>query len=138
MPLLDQEFDPDTLPALRAALSAHALEAGLAEELAGDLVLAVHELAANAIAHGAGYGHLRLWHLPGALSCEITDGRPAPAQCRFRPARRFPRVRRAAPRRSACGRFRRHPGRLAGHGGPRPLAGAAAGRPAGPVVGPPR
>jgi anti-sigma regulatory factor (Ser/Thr protein kinase) len=75
--LLDQEFDPDTLHVLRAALRAHARQAGLAEELAGDLVLAVHELAANAIAHGAGYGHLRLWHLPGALSCEITDDGPA-------------------------------------------------------------
>ena len=75
--LLDQEFDPDTLHVLRAALRAHARQAGLAEELAGDLVLAVHELAANAIAHGAGDGHLRLWHLPGALSCEITDDGPA-------------------------------------------------------------
>ena len=77
MLLLDREFDPDTLHALRAALWAHALQAGLAEELVGDLVLAVHELAANAIAHGAGYGHLRLWHLPGALSCEIMDDSPA-------------------------------------------------------------
>ena len=51
----------------------------MAEELAGDVVLALHELAANAIAHGAGYGHLRLWRLPGALSCEITDDGP-PAQ----------------------------------------------------------
>jgi len=58
-------------------LWAHALQAGLAEEPVGDLVLAVHELAANAIAHGAGYGHLRLWHLPGALSCEIMDDGPA-------------------------------------------------------------
>ena len=75
--LLDQEFDPDTLHALRAALWAHARQAGLAEDLVGDLVLAVHELAANAIAHGAGYGHLRLWHQPGTLSCEITDDGPA-------------------------------------------------------------
>ena len=99
--LLDQGFDPDTLHVLRAALWAHALQAGLAEELAGDVVLAVHELAANAIAHGAGYGHLRLWHLPGALSCEITDDGPPVRPVRFRPDRRFPRVRRAAPRRSA-------------------------------------
>ena len=74
--LLDQEFDPDTLHVLRAALWAHGRQAGLAEELVGDLVLAVHELAANAIAHGAGYGHLRLWHQPGTLSCEITDDGP--------------------------------------------------------------
>jgi anti-sigma regulatory factor (Ser/Thr protein kinase) len=68
---------PDSLHALRAALQAHARQAGLAEELAGDLVLAVHELAANAIGHGAGHGRLRLWQAPGALCCEITDGGPA-------------------------------------------------------------
>ena len=76
-PLLDQEFDSGTLYRLRAAVHAHASQAGLSEDRVGEVVLAVHELAANAIAHGAGYGHLRLWHLPGALSCEITDDGPA-------------------------------------------------------------
>jgi two-component sensor histidine kinase len=76
--LLDQEFDSGTLYALRAAVQAHAGQAGLSEDRAGEVVLAVHELAANAIAHGAGHGRLRMWDLAGTLSCEIVDsGRAA-------------------------------------------------------------
>jgi anti-sigma regulatory factor (Ser/Thr protein kinase) len=76
-PLMDQEFDPGTLYALRAAVQAHAGRAGLSEDRAGEVVLAVHELAANAIAHGAGHGRLRVWDLSGALICEVVDGGPA-------------------------------------------------------------
>ena len=72
-PVLDQEFDSGTLYRLRAAVQAHADQAGLSEDRATEVVLAVHELAANAIAHGAGRGRLRLWDLTGSLSCEITD-----------------------------------------------------------------
>ena len=72
-PVLDQEFDSGNLYALRAAVQAHAGRAGLSEDRASEVVLAVHELAANAIAHGAGRGRLRLWDLTGSLSCEITD-----------------------------------------------------------------
>src|SRR6516165_759001 len=75
-PLLDQEFDSGTLYALRAAVQAHAGQAGLSEDRVGEVVLAVHELAANAIAHGAGHGHLRMWDLAGALSCEVVDDGP--------------------------------------------------------------
>jgi hypothetical protein len=74
--ILDQRFDSDTLHALRGAVRDHAVQIGLPEDLAGDLVLAVHELAANAVAHGAGHGRLGLWHLPGALTCEIVDDGP--------------------------------------------------------------
>ena len=72
-PVLDQEFDSGNLYALRAAVQAHAGQAGLSEDRASEVVLAVHELAANAIAHGAGRGRLRMWDLAGALSCEIAD-----------------------------------------------------------------
>jgi anti-sigma regulatory factor (Ser/Thr protein kinase) len=72
-PILDQQFDSDTLYTLRAAVQAHSLQAGLTEDLTGDVVLTAHELAANAVAHGAGRGRLRLWHLPDALACEIID-----------------------------------------------------------------
>ena len=65
-PVLDQEFDSGNLYALRAAVQAHVDQAGLSEDRASDVVLAVHELAANAIAHGAGHGRLRLWDLAGA------------------------------------------------------------------------
>jgi hypothetical protein len=71
--ILDRPFDAGTLHTLRAAVQAHALQAGLTEDLTGDLVLAAHELAANAVAHGAGNGRLRLWHLPDALTCEVID-----------------------------------------------------------------
>jgi len=75
-PLLDQEFDSGTLYRLRAAVHAHAGQAGLSEDRVGEVVLAVHELAANAVAHGAGHGRLRIWILDGALGCEVTDAGP--------------------------------------------------------------
>ena len=77
--LLDQEFDSGTLYALRAAVQAHAGQAGLSEDRVGEVVLAIHELAANAIAHGAGHGRLRIWERAGGLSCEIVDAGPVGA-----------------------------------------------------------
>jgi anti-sigma regulatory factor (Ser/Thr protein kinase) len=77
--LLDQEFDSGTLYALRAAVQAHAGRVGLSEDRVGEMVLAVHELAANAIAHGAGHGRLQMWARAGSLSCEIVDAGPAGA-----------------------------------------------------------
>jgi anti-anti-sigma factor len=78
-PVLDQLFDADSLYALRAAVAAHGLQAGLADGQVGDLVLAVHELAANAVRHGADHGRLRIWNTGGVLRCEVTDDGPAPA-----------------------------------------------------------
>src|ERR1700722_1120414 len=72
-PILDQAFDADSLYALRAAVAAHITEAALAPGRADDLVIAVHELAANAVRHGAGHGRLRIWRSDQALRCEITD-----------------------------------------------------------------
>ena len=72
-PALDQAFDADSLYALRAAVAAHGSQAGLSEGRTRDLVLAVHELAANAVRHGAGQGRLRLWAAPDAVRCEVTD-----------------------------------------------------------------
>ena len=77
--LLDPEFDSGTLYALRAAVQAHVGQAGLPEDRVGEVVLAIHELAANAIAHGAGHGRLRMWERAGALSCEIVDAGPVGA-----------------------------------------------------------
>ena len=78
-PILDQAFDASSLYALRAAAAAHATQAGLAPGRADDLVIAVHELAANAVRHGAGHGRLRIWRSDQALRCEITDdGLPDP------------------------------------------------------------
>jgi anti-sigma regulatory factor (Ser/Thr protein kinase) len=75
-PELDQEFDPGTLHALRAKVLVQACRAGLSESRAADVVLAVHELAANAIRHGAGAGRLRVWNLVRELCCQVDDGDP--------------------------------------------------------------
>ena len=72
-PALDQAFDSDSLYSLRAAVAAHGSRAGLSDGRTRDLVLAVHELAANAVRHGAGQGRLRLWAADDAVRCEVTD-----------------------------------------------------------------
>lgn len=72
-PVLDQAFDADSLYALRAAVAAHASQARMPEGRIGDLVLAVHELAANAVWHGAGRGRLRFWKTADAVVCEVSD-----------------------------------------------------------------
>jgi anti-sigma regulatory factor (Ser/Thr protein kinase) len=74
--VLDLAFDSGTLGALRAGVKAHACEAGLPEARAEDVVLAVHELAANAVCHGAGAGRLQIWQLDGSLHCQVEDGEP--------------------------------------------------------------
>jgi len=77
-PALDQTFDSGTLYALRAAVQAHAIQAGLPESRGDDLVIAVHELAANAVRHGGGAGRLRMWERDRALYCQVDDsGSPA-------------------------------------------------------------
>ena len=77
---LEQAFDGDSLYALRAAVAAHGSQSGLSEGRTRDLVLAVHELAANAVRHGAGQGRLRLWAAHDEVRCEITDeGAPGEA-----------------------------------------------------------
>jgi anti-sigma regulatory factor (Ser/Thr protein kinase) len=80
-PILDLGFDPGTLPTARAQVQACASHAGFPEDQAEDVVLAVHELAANAVCHGHGAGRLRVWSLAGALYCQVDDGHsPASGQ----------------------------------------------------------
>ena len=42
-----------------------------------DVMLAVHELAANAVKHGGGTGHLRMSVTNGELICQVSDPGPA-------------------------------------------------------------
>jgi anti-sigma regulatory factor (Ser/Thr protein kinase) len=73
-PVLDVTFDAGTLRALRAKVRVSVLRAGLPEGRAKDVVLAVHELAANSVRHGGGTGRLRVWKLAGSLHCQVDDG----------------------------------------------------------------
>ena len=71
--VLDQRFDANSLSALRTAAQACAAQAGMPAERATDVVIALHELAANAVRHGAGSGRLRIWDQVGALYCRVDD-----------------------------------------------------------------
>jgi anti-sigma regulatory factor (Ser/Thr protein kinase) len=77
--VLEQDFDFGSLYALRAAVSAHAAAAGLTGNRLYDVVTTAHELAANAVRHGAGHGRLRLRLADGALYCEVSDDGREPA-----------------------------------------------------------
>jgi anti-sigma regulatory factor (Ser/Thr protein kinase) len=74
--VLEQVFDAGSLYALRSAVAAHASEAGLPPARIDDLVIAVHELAANAVRHGAGHGQVRLWADGQAVNCQVSDRGP--------------------------------------------------------------
>jgi anti-sigma regulatory factor (Ser/Thr protein kinase) len=74
---LEQAFDSGSLYVLRAAVAAHAAAAGLSRSRVYNVVAAAHELAANAILHGAGRGRLRLWADGAFLYCQVSDDGPA-------------------------------------------------------------
>ena len=73
--MLDQEFGETTLRVLRETVLAHATAAGMPGR-ALDVMLAVHELAANAVKHGGGTGHLRMSVTNGELICQVSDPGP--------------------------------------------------------------
>src|SRR4051812_21276944 len=77
--LLSQPFDAGSLAQLRRAVNASGAESGLADLELSRFVLAVHEIATNAVRHGGGRGELRLWRHDQRLYCEIVDhGRGIP------------------------------------------------------------
>jgi anti-sigma regulatory factor (Ser/Thr protein kinase) len=47
------------------------------EDRAIDVMLAVHELAANAVRHGPGHGQLRIHVTASTLRCEVSDCGPS-------------------------------------------------------------
>ena len=74
--LLDLGFSGGLLYAMRQSVAAHAAAAGMSTARTGDMTIAVHELAANAVRHGAGLGRVRIWNTGEALRCEVTDDGP--------------------------------------------------------------
>lgn len=74
LPVLDLEFDSGSLHIARERMRACVSHAGFPESRTKDVVLAAHELAANAVCHGVGAGRLRVWNLAGTLYCQVDDG----------------------------------------------------------------
>jgi anti-sigma regulatory factor (Ser/Thr protein kinase) len=72
-PSLEQAFDGGTLYQLRSAVAAHASASGLSPSRVYDVVTCAHELAANAVRHGAGHGRLRLDCDGVTLYCQVSD-----------------------------------------------------------------
>jgi anti-sigma regulatory factor (Ser/Thr protein kinase) len=75
--VLVREFDADALAGLRAVVLGYATACGMPEDRAFDVMLALHELAANSVRHGPGHGRLRLQVSASALHCEVSDPGPS-------------------------------------------------------------
>ncbi len=63
---------PD-LPRVRQFAEDEARDAGMPEEAIGDFVIAVNEVATNAVTHGADRATLRTWTVNGDLVVEVHD-----------------------------------------------------------------
>jgi anti-sigma regulatory factor (Ser/Thr protein kinase) len=63
---------PD-LPEVRQFAEDGARDAGMPDEAVGDFVIAVNEVATNAVTHGAGQAVLRTWVVNGDLIVEVHD-----------------------------------------------------------------
>jgi anti-sigma regulatory factor (Ser/Thr protein kinase) len=65
-------FGGDPAP-VRDFIEEHAVALGLPTHRYDDFLLAVNEIATNAIRHGGGGGEVRLWRFGTRLVCEISD-----------------------------------------------------------------
>ncbi|MBA8954279.1 anti-sigma factor RsbA family regulatory protein [Actinomadura namibiensis] len=81
------DFDHRDLAEVRRSVAATARSAGLPDDRVFPVVLAVAELAANAVVHVDGPGRLEVWSSPGELVYQIrsTGTAPMPPACGFLP-----------------------------------------------------
>ena len=66
-------FDGTMLAVVRDVVRTEAAAARLDTSTTDDLVLAVHEVAANSVQHGGGSGSVLVWHGAGSLVVEVQD-----------------------------------------------------------------
>ncbi|GGY08064.1 hypothetical protein GCM10010358_71450 [Streptomyces minutiscleroticus] len=78
--VLKTPFAASDLGELRRQVARHAGAAGLRPARLAEFVLAVNEIATNAIVHGGGRGHLELDRTGTGLRCTIVDQGPGPAR----------------------------------------------------------
>jgi anti-sigma regulatory factor (Ser/Thr protein kinase) len=72
-PSVELSFGPDGLSAVRRATGSFGRTAGLERTRADDLVLALDEIATNALVHGRSPATLRIWHEDGEVIVEVSD-----------------------------------------------------------------
>ena len=77
-----------SLPRLRRELTALCVSLPIAPQRAEGLVVAVNELAANVLEHGAGKGSVSVWRGPDRWVCDVFEehGGPADPLAGYRPA----------------------------------------------------
>ncbi|POX37865.1 ATP-binding protein [Streptomyces sp. Ru73] len=74
--LLQRRFTARLLPQVRLLVEECAAREGLAEPRRGEFVLAVDEVAGNAVEHAGGSGRLVLRRVQDELECLVTDSGP--------------------------------------------------------------
>ncbi|MFF1692950.1 ATP-binding protein [Streptomyces sp. NPDC058257] len=74
--LLELPFTMADLARLRFLVTRRAEDTGLCDPRLSDFVLAVHEVASNAVVHGGGKGRFQLAYTGHGLRCVITDSGP--------------------------------------------------------------
>ena len=74
--LLERRFTARLLPQLRLLVEECAAREGLGEPRRGEFVLAVDEIAGNAVEHAGGSGRLVLRRVGEELECRISDAGP--------------------------------------------------------------
>jgi anti-sigma regulatory factor (Ser/Thr protein kinase) len=72
-PEAELAFDAHGLAAVRAMVVGAGSAVGLAGGRLADFVLAVNEVASNAVEHGPGHGRLRVWTTGGEIVAEVAD-----------------------------------------------------------------
>jgi anti-sigma regulatory factor (Ser/Thr protein kinase) len=73
VPVRRLRFRLPDLPEVRQFAEEEAREAGMSEEAVADFVIAVNEVATNAVTHGADRATLRTWTVDGELVVEVHD-----------------------------------------------------------------
>ncbi|MEU7855043.1 ATP-binding protein [Nonomuraea sp. NPDC049141] len=72
-PVKELSFRLPDLPRVRQFAASEARGVGMAEEAVGDFVIAVNEVATNAVTHGTVDAQLRTWVHNGELVVEVHD-----------------------------------------------------------------
>ncbi|MCO6010106.1 ATP-binding protein [Actinoallomurus purpureus] len=67
------KFTAEQLPGVRRFTEVHARRYKVGADLIGDLVIAVNEIATNAVRHGSPHAQLRMWAQDGCVVAEIHD-----------------------------------------------------------------